>query len=107
MAGQVFHLWRGYPDRPYYRYAASIVPDSTRPDGYRVTDHDPAVADVGFLQRLSDTLTQGVMVQGSIPGENGAVILTQRWVHPGEDGHFETAVRMVPGAYLRNIGRSA
>lgn len=105
MAARQYHLWRKYDAAPFVRWACCVEQADT-PDGYVVTEHDPQVADVRFLHGLMDTLTSDQPVYGSIE-EDGMVIETIEYQPPGSPGHFGSAVRRVPGALIRPMGRGA
>lgn len=96
-----YHLWRRYPTKPFRRFACTIKPAST-PGGYEVTDYDPAVADAGFLHTMADHLRQPR--QDTVRGESGDLQI--RHCRAGTTDHFNAAIRTVPNAVLRSVGRA-
>lgn len=91
-----YYLWRKYPTRPFSRFACEI--ESTKlGDGFRIVEHDPKVADVGFLHMVADNLRRPQ--RESVPDGDGgydSVLL-----HPGDPNHFEAAIRAIPHTVIR------
>lgn len=98
-----YHIVRSYPTRPFSRYACTLEQANTD-EGFRVTDVDPAVADTGWMQQLSDHMLRPQLAQTSEVNETG-IIEQMGMVHGPSPKHFENAVRTIPGAYLSAHGR--
>lgn len=100
-----FHLWRRYATAPYRRFACTVEKADTE-DGFRITDYDENVADVHFLHSVTHTLRSHHTVRTG--EEDGTKIVENiEYVGPEHPEHFESAIRMVPGAVLRGVGRPA
>lgn len=99
-----YHLWREYPTAPFQRYAATLRAAAT-PDGFEIADHDPAVADAVFLARVAERFRRPVLVGSAVEDSTGMILEQRVLTQPGEPGYFEEAVRTVPGATLRSVGR--
>jgi len=98
-----YHIWRQFDHEPYTRYGCTLEQADT-PDGYRMVDSDPSVASMDFLHTLADHLRQPIGVQSAaVDGDGVSHFMHTRG--PGEVGHFEAAVRSIPGAYLCAVGR--
>ncbi len=105
MANRAFHLWRKYETAPYRRWACTVQQADT-PDGFRVTDLDPSVADVRFLHSMQATLTARHPVRGSFQ-EGATVLETLDYAGSEHEAHFGTAIRLIPDAVIRGKGRQA
>tara|TARA_Y100000296_G_C5100688_1_gene219771 strand:- start:132 stop:452 length:321 start_codon:yes stop_codon:yes gene_type:complete len=101
----VWHLWRRTSSKPYYQWAADVVYDPDAPSFYRVIDYDHVVADTVFLHRLEAHLRHPHRVRWGTEANGGTVEHT-RIAQMGEAGHFEEAIRTVPDAPFRQIGRA-
>lgn len=99
-----YHISRSYPTKPFQRYACTLVQADT-PEGFRVVDHDPKVADVAWLEHLSTHMLKPQMLQSSEVTEKGIIEKVPTTVLGPSPRHFESAVRTIPGAYLSASGR--
>lgn len=102
MADQ-FHLWRQYSTAPYLRFACTVEQADT-PDGFRIVDYDVNVADLHFLHTMQTTMRSHVIVRDSVE-KDGVIAEGMSYEGPDYPEHFETAIRMVPDAFLRGEGR--
>lgn len=98
------HLWRQYLEEPYDRYALTAVFDAQADEGYHVVDHDPQVADAGFLHALAEHMALPAPAQDS-DYEDGAILERLDWLRPGGERHFEEAIRTFPRARISGKGR--
>ena len=98
------YMWRAYSSVPYDRYACTITYDPKAEEGYRVTDHEPSIADAQFFHSLADHMLLPQMVQEGIE-RDGAHVDEVYWVQPGSEVHFEAAVRSFPLTSLSWKGR--
>lgn len=90
----VFELWREYPVKPRWRWAASLeVTDS----GYKVKEHNADVADIGFLHVVADNMARPVTDTVSVDDDG---VGTQVF-KPGDPTYFERAVRQIPHVQAR------
>ena len=74
-------------------------------DGYKITDHDPHVATVGFLHTLSTHMMRQLPVRSAMR-QGEAIFDMINMAGPKDRGHFEAAVRTIPDGYLSAVGRS-
>ena len=95
-----YHLWRRYPTKPFRRFACTLKPADTDA-GYEVVDHDPGVADVGFLHVVADHMRRP---RQDTTRQDGDLVI--RHCRAGTKDHFKAAIRTVPNAVLRSTGRS-
>lgn len=58
MSDNKFNLWRRYNSRPFRRFAFVVDFDVSSPDGYKILDHDPMVADASYLAQFADHMGQ-------------------------------------------------
>jgi hypothetical protein len=99
-----YHIHKSFPTKPFQRYACTLEQANT-PLGFRVVDADPDVADVAFLEKLSDHMSRAQMIQDSEVTELGIIEKPPQIAHGPSPRHFENAVRTIPGAYLSAHGR--
>jgi hypothetical protein len=92
------HVYRQTETGP--KWACEVIEADT-PDGYRVADADPLIADQAFMGDLTGQLGRPQNMVSS--AKNGLSIVI---VLPGEHGHVEAALRAVPGAVISKVGRS-
>jgi hypothetical protein len=93
---ETFYLYREYSQKPNYRFAATVVQDKSTPDGFRVVDSHPIVADSVFMHRLQVAMTSPVQFKDG--GQDGHIHYTTiETAHPGEPDHFANAIRNVEG----------
>jgi hypothetical protein len=86
------------------RFACSLVEDAGTELGYRVVDYDPAVADPTFTHGLHSHMRRAHPVNREATDDDGVVDVTTI-AHPKDSGHFQEAVRSMPGARFRATGR--
>lgn len=102
-----FHLWKHFNTAPFTRYACTLVEDASTEDGYRVTQHDPSVADVSFMHQLSDGMAKPRRVRDSIVDKTKDELTITEAIHTAmvkEPGHFEAAVYQIRGTIIRGVG---
>ena len=101
-----FHLWRRYNSVPYERFAITVEWDET-PDGYRITNHDPIVADSLFLSAFATHMATPYRdgMSGYVD-DNGTAWTTTEDEAPGTLDHYLDAVRSVPGTSVMSRGAS-
>ena len=90
-----FHLHRRFNMRPFRRFAITVTYDPKRPAGYRITDHDPKVADATFMAVFDSHMKTPQKVWGGAI-EDGFAYSTHELAEPGTESLFTTAVRNVP-----------
>ena len=95
-------IWRNYSTPPYDRYALTVVEDASTADGYRITDHDGAVADSAFLAMFREHMARTALVSFGRELPDGTILDGTKPAAPKEPDHFDTAVRSIPGAGLWN-----
>ena len=97
-----FNLWREYQTPPFQRWACTVTESEDAESGYKIVEHDIAVADAVFLHRLHDYLLKPHPVHTSVVDPDGLAGIIDRvgYAHAGEPGHFAEAIRSVPGASL-------
>lgn len=101
-----YHLWRQYPTAPFMRFACTVQRDENTEDGFRIVDYDENVADVHFLHTVHLTLRSNHPIRFN-DDEGDTIREGIVYAGPEHPEHFATAIRMVPDAYLRPMGRPA
>ena len=86
-----YRLIRFFDVPPFDRYAMTIEHDPSTPDGFRVTSSDPDVATAEFTAQVAQAMHTPHTVISN--GERVAY-------YPGGEGHFDCAVRHIPGAVI-------
>jgi|10_taG_2_1085330.scaffolds.fasta_scaffold26434_2 hypothetical protein len=90
-----FHLWRRYNTAPYRRFALTVTRANTEA-GYRMLDHDPIVADPGFLARFEAHMEKPFKSVRTGYVEGGVAVTDMiDDVPPGTDLHYQNAIRAV------------
>jgi hypothetical protein len=97
----MIHLWRSYQIEPYDRFAMTIEHDPKAEYGFRIVDHDPAVADASFTVAFSEHMRRPTTVQFvNANGEEG-----YHWEYPGSPKHTSAAARTFDRATVCGKGR--
>ena len=90
-----FHLWRRYNTAPYRRFAMTVTRADTEA-GYMVLDHDPAIADPGFLARFEAHMEQPLTAVRTGYVERGVAVTDMTDdVPPGTALHYQNTIRAV------------
>lgn len=87
------------------RYACTILEDRETTDGYKINDLDPSVCDPEFVLQIGRTMTMPALSL-YLSQVSDQKIMSGRIVQPKEAGHFESAVRSVPGSCVGAVGRN-
>jgi hypothetical protein len=101
-----FYLWRKYLTVPFLRYACTVEKADTE-EGYRVADYDEHVADISFLHGMQDVLRAHHPIRGGGSDSQGLTWESVTYAGPEHPDHLGTAIRLVPDAVVRGIGRPA
>jgi hypothetical protein len=106
MSDNKFNLWRRYNSRPFRRFAFVVDFDASSPDGYKILDHDPVVADASYLAQFADHMGQ-VQYNVTSGGFNGEAYYTcSNDYEPGTLEHYHSAVRTAPNTAVMAEGRA-
>lgn len=94
----VFHLWRRFDTKPWYRFACTIEQAHDRPAGFTVKASDPIVADTAFIARLDAHFRGPVQRKHSIRQGNGDQIDYREAIDRSSKSYFAVAARSIPFA---------
>lgn len=104
---RTYHLWRSYPNPPYFRWACDLIPARSKAVGYEMVAHDVNVADYQFLADMAKTFSGPIEGVTQAPSEPGTRSMMLTRYQPGQPGFFEQAVRRIPNGVLRSTGKPA
>jgi len=98
-----WNLWRRFNTAPYRRWAMTVEPADTE-SGYRIVDFDPSIADSSYLAQFDSHMAKPAqLISGGLM--DGVWMTTMEMVQPGQEGHFQTVIRSVPGTANMPEGR--
>ena len=98
-----FYLWRRFNTPPFRRYALTVERSMT-PDGYKIVDHDPKIADASFLANFALQLStpQKDVRSGNVVGGQAYTRITDEPV--GTLRHYHAAINRLKGVAKMNKG---
>jgi len=98
-----FYLWRRYNTAPFRRYAMTVE-RSLNDDGYKITDHDPKIADAPFLANFATQLAtpQKDVHSGNVVGDLAYTRIADEPV--GTLRHYHAAINRLYGVAKMNKG---